>query len=128
MAGIDYGAMIAQQTGAKLLLLMVLGPEQRDVLGEFASHEGIALSEAAEAYLSRAATRAVDDVDVETQYRMDGNPADAILDHVEENDVSLIVMASHGRSGIRRWLLGSVAEKVIQSSPVPALVVPVRDL
>ena len=38
----------------------------------------------------------------------------------------MIVMASHGRSGVSRWLLGSVANKVVQSSPVPVVVVPVR--
>jgi nucleotide-binding universal stress UspA family protein len=42
---------------------------------------------------------------------------------VEDGD--LIVMTSHGRSGVRRWLLASVAEKLIQEVPVPVILVPV---
>jgi nucleotide-binding universal stress UspA family protein len=39
----------------------------------------------------------------------------------------IVVMASHGRGGIRRWLLGSVAEKLIRSGPVPVMIVPVAE-
>ena len=52
-----------------------------------------------------------------------GHPAEEILDHTEHWDFDLIAMTTHGRSGVGRWLLGSVAEKVVRSSPVPVLVV-----
>lgn len=51
-----------------------------------------------------------------------GNPAVVILDNVEKQGVDLIVMASHGYTGLKRWLLGSVAEKVARHSLVPVLV------
>jgi nucleotide-binding universal stress UspA family protein len=48
-----------------------------------------------------------------------GYPAEEIVRYAEENGVDLILMATHGRSGIRRWVMGSVADKVLQSSTVP---------
>lgn len=52
-----------------------------------------------------------------------GFPAEEILEHVKRNDVELIAMATHGRSGPARWMLGSVAEQVLRHSPVPVLLV-----
>ena len=52
-----------------------------------------------------------------------GNPAEEIAAYAENEDCDLIIMASHGRSGISRWAYGSVADKVFRSSPVPILMV-----
>jgi nucleotide-binding universal stress UspA family protein len=52
-----------------------------------------------------------------------GSPYRAILDYVEANGVDLVVMGTHGRTGLDRYLLGSVAEKVVRSAPVPVLTV-----
>lgn len=52
-----------------------------------------------------------------------GHPASRILDYCRENPVDLLLMATHGRSGIKRWFLGSVTEKVLRASEVPMLVV-----
>jgi nucleotide-binding universal stress UspA family protein len=52
-----------------------------------------------------------------------GNPAEQIMDHASENNVDMILMASHGRSGISRWAYGSVADKVLRSSCIPVLMV-----
>jgi len=52
-----------------------------------------------------------------------GNPAEEILEHVRETDIDLVVMGTHGRRGLRRYLTGSVAERVLRLSPVPVLTV-----
>jgi nucleotide-binding universal stress UspA family protein len=52
-----------------------------------------------------------------------GPAAEAIVDYVERMDIHLLVMASHGYSGIKRWTHGSVAERVLQSTSVPVLLV-----
>lgn len=52
-----------------------------------------------------------------------GKPTNTIVRYAEEHDVDQIVMGSHGRSGVTRILLGSVAETVIRRSPVPVTVV-----
>jgi nucleotide-binding universal stress UspA family protein len=54
-----------------------------------------------------------------------GKPAEEIVNYANKNKVDLIVMASHGRSGISRWAYGSVAEKVLRSSCVPVLLIKV---
>jgi len=48
-----------------------------------------------------------------------GDPASRILDDAETYRASLIAMATHGRSGVDRWIRGSVAERVLRRSPVP---------
>jgi universal stress protein A len=52
-----------------------------------------------------------------------GDAATGILATVTETDADLIVMGTHGRTGVSRMLLGSVAEKVVRESPVPVLTV-----
>lgn len=52
-----------------------------------------------------------------------GVPYEEILDYTDENDIDLIVMGTHGRTGLRHFLLGSVAERVIRHTPVPVLLV-----
>ncbi len=52
-----------------------------------------------------------------------GDPADAVLAYTDEQGVDLIAMATHGRSGWKRWVLGSVAEKVLRASAQPLLFV-----
>jgi nucleotide-binding universal stress UspA family protein len=53
----------------------------------------------------------------------DGDPSTVILDLVRELNVDLIAMTTHGRTGLRRLVFGSVAERVLRDSPVPVFVV-----
>lgn len=52
-----------------------------------------------------------------------GDEAGAIVDTAASEDVDLIIMSTHGRSGPRRWILGSVTEKVLREAPCPVLVI-----
>jgi nucleotide-binding universal stress UspA family protein len=52
-----------------------------------------------------------------------GSAANEILKYAEQHGIDLIVMSSHGRSGINRWFMGSVADKVVRHSPIPVLIV-----
>lgn len=52
-----------------------------------------------------------------------GAPHRAILDYVVDNDIDLIVMGTHGRSGLDRYLLGSITERIVRLSEVPVLTV-----
>lgn len=53
----------------------------------------------------------------------EGNPAEQILEYAKQKGVDLIIMSTHGRSGVARWAMGSVADKVIRHSTVPVLTV-----
>ncbi|MDZ7849805.1 MAG: universal stress protein [Halodesulfurarchaeum sp.] len=60
--------------------------------------------------------------DVETVIEV-GRPSRAIVSYVEDNEIDHVVMGSHGRSGMTRILLGSVAESVVRRSPIPVTIV-----
>lgn len=49
-----------------------------------------------------------------------------IINFAEENKVSLIVMSTHGRTGVKHFLLGSVAERIVRHSPCPVMIVPAK--
>lgn len=51
-----------------------------------------------------------------------GEPSREILNYIDENEVDLTVIASHGRTGLDRMLIGSVAERVVRQSPTPVFV------
>ena len=53
----------------------------------------------------------------------EGSVAETILDVCSEIHADLIAMSTHGRSGVSRWLLGSVADRIINHSPVPVLLI-----
>jgi nucleotide-binding universal stress UspA family protein len=59
-------------------------------------------------------------IDIAVPY---GDPAGEILQEIETRHVDLVVMSTHGRSGLGRWIYGSVGEKVLAASPVPVLLV-----
>jgi nucleotide-binding universal stress UspA family protein len=52
-----------------------------------------------------------------------GNPESSIVEYAAQNPAAMIAMATHGRSGLNRWLLGSVAEKVLRSTSNPLLLI-----
>jgi nucleotide-binding universal stress UspA family protein len=59
---------------------------------------------------------------VETHVRL-GTPADEIIDVADDSDESLVVMTTHGRTGIGRWIYGSVADKVVHAAESPVLLI-----
>ena len=58
------------------------------------------------------------DVELHVRY---GDVAEEILNHSKRNEIDLISMSTHGRSGLGRWLLGSVAEKIVRHCEKPVL-------
>ena len=52
-----------------------------------------------------------------------GKAADKLIAHLHKSNFDLVIMATHGRSGISRWIWGSVAEKILHSSSIPVLLV-----
>jgi nucleotide-binding universal stress UspA family protein len=65
-------------------------------------------------------------LDAEGEVR-DGDPYSEILDYAEETAADMIVMGTHGRRGLDRYLLGSVTEKIVRTADVPVLTVRVSD-
>ena len=80
-----------------------------------------ALRERGEAIVEKASA-ALGNVETATAVES-GNPHATILDYADENDIDLIVMGTRGRTGVERYLLGSVAEKVVRLSDPPVVTV-----
>lgn len=67
------------------------------------------------------------DVDVVTEIRK-GEPGEEILSYCEEHDIDVIVMGTHGRTGLDHILFGSIAERIVQNTSIPAMTVPPKRL
>lgn len=80
----------------------------------------------AETYLGGQASH-LEDANLPAEYNIQGGqPANVIVELARETHPKLIAMATHGRGGLQRWALGSVADRVAQASPAPLLLVRAR--
>ena len=77
----------------------------------------------AEKYLARIQAKlSKEGLNVEVEV-LTGRPAETITDFVRREKVDLVALATHGRSGISRWVFGSVADKLVRSLSVPVLLI-----
>lgn len=119
-------AELARSEHGTVRLLHVAPPAQAKVAPDgrilvYADQEAARIAENARAYLTRAAA-ALSGIDVELAVRF-GDPVSEILDEAESAGVDLVAMATHQRTGLRRLLEGSVAERVERLARVPVLLV-----
>lgn len=123
---ISHGIDIAKISGAEVYAVYVVSDEHAKVSGKV-----MGWAEPFEEYLTDRGELATTDVEKsgkETEVKVEkvllkGSPAEQILDYSEKNDIDLVVMGTQGLTGIKRFLIGSVAENVIRHSKVPVLVV-----
>lgn len=79
---------------------------------------------AAENYLNRLVSRLkYDGISIQSEVLIGGRIADIIADYATKNKVDLIITATHGRSGISRWVWGSVADRILRAACVAVLMV-----
>ena len=122
-------AQLAKQTGATLVIVSAFDPvpqgrlrEERLEAPSDIEHT-LGPNEDVDATLADAA-RDVDDAGVEVKtIARQGEPADAILDVAEEENADLIVVGNKGMTGAKRFLLGSVPNKVSHHAPSSVLIV-----
>jgi nucleotide-binding universal stress UspA family protein len=124
---VGHAADLAAVHGATLELLYVINTASFANLPMETSWEGVGemLREEGESALE-AAERVAGDVATRRQL-LEGNPAHEIVAYADREGCDLICMGTHGRGGINRLLLGSVAERVVRSADVPVLTVRVGD-
>jgi universal stress protein A len=123
-----YAIAFAEQFGARITLLHILSPP--------ASYpDAPSLSAESFVFFLRDAERSLDHVCECEQLKRpllrqtiisEGVTWDAIVETAKAQKTDLIILATHGRSGLARVLIGSTAEQVIRHAPCPVLVVPVR--
>jgi nucleotide-binding universal stress UspA family protein len=107
---VPHAHLMARASDATVTLLRVVS-HGRDVADGQAFLEGVAREYTAAGVKTNLAVR-------------EGDAANAILDEVQQRGADLVVMRTHGRSGLTRAVLGSVAEKIVKQSTTPVLLLP----
>jgi nucleotide-binding universal stress UspA family protein len=119
-SALEQAAELAAQNGATLVLLRAA--EAHTFPGADPTEAQVQVVREAEEYLAAVADRLRRDgrskVETGVWY---GSPAAAIVEAARLRRADLIVMSTHGRSGLGRLILGSVAESVLRGTPVPIL-------
>ena len=118
----------ARHFEAELILLQVLAPlPSAPLLGEVARSRAEASSNAlAREYLERVVASVQEHGIPVRPATVIGSPHVSITQFAEAYEVDLIVMSTRGQSGLSRWLMGSVADRVVRGANVPVLLVRTR--
>ncbi len=119
---------LSHTLGAEVILLRVaLAHTFPGVDPIHLADEEVRVVEEAEAYLATAAERLVrEGVNAKTAVRY-GQPAAEIIDHAAVEKADLVAMSTHGRSGLSRLVMGSVAEEVVRKANIPVLLLRARE-
>jgi len=118
-AALNMATSLARDSGAKLLIVHVEEPPVAYAGGEM--YYGVP-DPASEDLLRMLKEVLPPDPDVEYEHRLiNGDPSTAIATLAEEEGADMIVMGTHGRTGLTRLLMGSVAEAVVRRAPCPVL-------
>jgi nucleotide-binding universal stress UspA family protein len=128
LQGLKYAIQFAVTSSAKILVLNAVHFGQAFAANRYHISDFSRLQDAvckgAVAQMRIMVRRArFGDIEFETKIKV-GLPIDVIRTVAQQNDVDLIITATHGRTGLKRVLIGSTAEQVVRHAPCPVLVVP----
>lgn len=121
LAALGVAKDIAKQNNGKLIVLSVVSPHADPTRvggAAMAAHD----EKLAEQELARIKRDVLSDVEHETVLLV-GNPAEDIIKAEHDYGADLVVMATHGRTGVAHLVLGSVAERVVRESTCPVLTI-----
>lgn len=116
---LEYAASLAKEQGARLLIVHV-----QELPKVYAGDMYYGIAEpSSEEVMSMLRDVKPTDGQVPVEYRLlSGEPAEAVVRLSDEEDVDMIVVGSHGRTGFSRALLGSVAEAIVRKAHCPVVV------
>jgi nucleotide-binding universal stress UspA family protein len=125
---VDHARELARVHDATILALYVVDATTFTGLPMETTWDGVrqVLESEGETALEVVERLAPDDVTVGTE-TVEGTPSTEIVRYTREQPIDVVVMGTHGRGGIDRLLLGSVAERVVRKSAVPVVTVPVSE-
>jgi len=127
LKAVKYGYTLAAELGAKVALLGVVDEaltEGNVDAGIFPDEAARQLKEKLELFLHQLARDYANGVDTE-MFTPEGEITQTILQTAREWDAHLIVVGTHGRTGLNRLLMGSVAEDILRHSTIPVFIVPI---
>jgi len=134
--GVRYACNLAKALGAEVIVahavstseftshatslkITTSGAEADDLIGKLVEHQKQQLRQFCEHHLASVSA----DLNVQQIVEM-GDPRTLIVNWARDKAADLIVMSTHGRSGLPRMILGSVTEKVLRSAACPVLAIP----
>ena len=128
MEAIRYASSFASEFNITVYLMTVIEPHhgmydayaEQIILAQRESEIIAVVNERLEQTKKKATEMGIQNIITITRV---GTPYGKIIEIAEEEEIDLIVMGTHGRSGIAHFLIGSVTEKVIRTSPCPVLVI-----
>lgn len=125
--GLVKAAELAREVGAKVTVCHVLDPAPfapTPAHGEGAPEDATEVEKAIHEALRDVVSKYFSDVEVtKTALITSTNAAQGICHYASKEDTDLIVLSTHGRTGLAHLLIGSVAEKVVRHAPCPVLTV-----
>ena len=119
---------MARLNQAQITLMQVISPIEHVMTGAgdypvFVDEQWELQKQHALQYLNQVCDRLdCSNIELETVVEM-GSAGETIIDYAHEHPVDLIVMATHGRSGLQRWVYGSIADKVLRGAELPVLLI-----
>ena len=118
--GVRYACQLAKEVGAQVIVMNVIVLDETNTVGkgEIEAHK-VRLTE----FVAKAVPHHGADVKLR-EVVVAGQPYSAIVDCAENEHIDLVVMSSHGRSGLSRMLIGSVTDRLLRAAKCPVLVVP----
>jgi nucleotide-binding universal stress UspA family protein len=126
---VDHALTLARAVGAQVTVITVTEPWEAVIVAEAsivlppANYDEAVAAQAARLLAAVKEGASAQGVVCETLHVQNRQPGEGIVQTAEERGCDLIVMASHGRRGVSRLLLGSVANEVVTHSRVPVLIV-----
>ena len=116
----EYASMLAKTTGARIIYLHVYLPEVAFSNPEFFDAE----NEEKRLLKKLEETFVPSDPEVDASYVVEfGTPTEGIVNYANNNDIDLVVLGTHGRTGLLRVVMGSVAEAVVRKTDCPVLAI-----
>lgn len=129
-AGIRYALEMAREASAEVVVYHAIevGGEWKDNPPKVTAYHDM-LKESRQLLDKFITDNFADCIDlVEVRYSVEfGTPHKNIVEKAAEEGVDMIVMSTHGRTGVEHFILGSIAEKVVARAPCPVLIVPRHD-
>ena len=119
-AGVRYACHLAKEVGAQVIVMNVIALDETNMVakGEIDAHKA-RLDE----FVAKTAPHHGADLKLR-EVVVAGQPYNAIIDCAENEHADLVVMSSHGRTGLSRMLIGSVTDRLLRAAKCPVLVVP----
>jgi universal stress protein A len=124
---VSYAAELARNSNAAIVLLTVLPENYTNAYGvyEMVLDMKSEMKKEAEANIAKLSARLKEESGKSNIIGsvVEGDAADSIIDAAKKHNADLIVMGSHGRKGLGRLLMGSVAEVVFRNAPCPVMII-----